>query len=222
MIIDFNVDVGEGGPHDAPLIALADSVNIACGGHAGSPELMKETIAFAAGKNIGAHPGYEDRKNFGRLPLSTTLALSPKEIATSVARQIEALAKLTSLHHVKPHGALYNQAQQDEVVAKAILDGILQVLPTTKIFTLPDGALAKLARETGHKVIGEGFLDRGYQASGQLIPRGQPGALITDPDKALAQAKELAAREDIQTLCVHADSSEALALLQTVRREIQQ
>ena len=215
MTLDFNVDAGEGGPHDAALIALADSVNIACGGHAGSPDLMRQTLELAEGKNVGAHPGYEDRENFGRHPLD----LAPGKLSTSVAHQIEALAQLSSLHHVKPHGALYHQAQGNEALAQAILDGISKVLPITKIFTLPGGSLAQLAAEAGHEVVGEGFLDRGYLPNGQLIPRGQPGDLITNPAQALLQARGLIARSDIKTLCVHSDSPEALKLLQTIRRE---
>ena len=214
MIIDLNVDAGEGGLLDAELIALADSVNIACGGHAGDLDSMRRTIDLSQGKNIGAHPGYDDRENFGRLPLD----LPPQEISAAVARQVEALAALTPLHHVKPHGALYNQAQQNEAIAQAIITGISTILPQTKIFTLPGGALSRAAEVAGHQVIGEGFIDRGYQSNGQLIPRGQPGDLITDPTEALAQAKTLTMRNDIGTLCVHSDSPEALELLKAIHQ----
>ncbi|MEN8693459.1 MAG: LamB/YcsF family protein [Akkermansiaceae bacterium] len=214
MTITLNVDAGEGGLLDASLIALADSVNIACGGHAGDLDSMQRTITLAEGKHIGAHPSYEDRENFGRHPLT----LPPEEISSTVARQVGTLAQLTPLQHVKPHGALYNQAQQDEAIAEAIITGISTILPSTKIFTLPGGALARAAAAAGHQVIGEGFIDRGYQANGQLIPRGQPGGLITDPIEALAQAKTLAARDDIDTLCIHSDSPKALELLKAIHQ----
>lgn len=213
MNIDLNVDLGEGGAHDAELIRLATSVNIACGGHAGDLETMRHTVELAQGKSIGAHPGYEDRENFGRLPLD----LSPEEITESVARQIRALAALTPLHHVKPHGALYNQAQTDPVIAQAIIEGVLRVLPQTIVYTLPHGELSKAAHAADQLVHGEGFIDRGYQPNGQLIPRDQIDALITDPAQALAQTKCLAAREDIQTLCVHGDSKGALEILRMAR-----
>lgn len=212
MNIDLNVDLGEGGAHDEELIRLAISVNIACGGHAGDLETMKRTVALAQGKNIGAHPGYEDRENFGR----RILELPPQTVTDFVAHQIEALAEFTPLHHVKPHGALYNQAQKDPVIAQAIIEGVSKVLPQTILFTLPNGELSKAAIKLGHTVHGEGFIDRGYQENGQLIPRGQAGALITDLTEALEQARQLATRNDIQTLCVHGDSKAALALLKAV------
>lgn len=212
-MIDLNVDLGEGGANDAELIRLATSVNIACGGHAGDLETMRRTVELAQGKKIGAHPGYEDRENFGRHPLE----LSPEEISKLVAQQIKALRQFTEIHHVKPHGALYNQAQTDPAIAQAIIEGASNVLPQTIIFTLPDGELSKAACISGHHVWGEGFIDRGYQSNGQLIPRGQPGDLITDSAEALAQAKQLSERNDIQTLCVHGDLAEALEFLQMVR-----
>lgn len=212
MNIDLNVDLGEGGSNDAELIRLATSVNIACGSHAGDLKTMRHTVELAQGKNIGAHPGYEDRENFGRLPLD----LSPREISESVALQIEALAELTEIHHIKPHGALYNQAQGEPIIAKAIIKGISKVLPQTIIYTLPNGELTKAALSAGHQVWGEGFIDRGYQENGQLIPRGQPGDLITDSAETLVQAMRLTTQDEIQTLCVHGDSKKALVMLEIV------
>lgn len=216
-MIELNVDAGEGGKNDAELIRLTDAVNIACGGHAGDLETMKQTIKLAKGKKIGAHPGYPDRENFGRSPL----ALSAEEIASFVASQIEVLTSLTPLNHVKPHGALYNQAQADEAIAGAILEGVSRVLSTTTIYTLPQGILARLAKEAGYKVVGEGFMDRGYQANGQLIPRGEAGAIIIDPEEAVVQAQWLSREGRIGTLCVHGDSPIALSCLQKVSAFIQ-
>jgi UPF0271 protein len=216
-MIDLNVDIGEGGSNDATLITLATSVNIACGGHAGDFSTMRETVALAQEKKIGAHPGYEDRANFGRVPLN----LSSQKISDSLSWQIEALASLTPLHHVKPHGALYNQAQNDLVIAEAIVAGMTKVLPRTSIYTLPQGELAQVAQSVGHKVIGEGFIDRGYQENGQLVPRGEHEDLLTDPEKAIAQAVHLASLEEIETLCVHGDTPTAISLLRAVKIALQ-
>jgi UPF0271 protein len=215
MMIDLNVDLGEGGAHDAELTALASSVNIACGGHAGDEKSMLRAVglARASGTAIGAHPSYEDREEFGRRHLDLTW----EEIADSVAWQVEALARISPLHHVKPHGALYNQAQGDEEIARAVVEGISRVLPETLIYTLPGGELARVALEKGHRVWGEGFIDRGYQEDGRLIPRGEKGALIEDVEEAVAQAMRLAEREEIETLCVHGDGLRAVEILTKLR-----
>ncbi|MDB4142279.1 LamB/YcsF family protein [bacterium] len=217
MTIDLNVDLGEGGANDETLTALASSVNIACGGHAGDDETMVRAVELALlhGSAIGAHPSYDDPENFGRRALDLPL----DEVTASVARQVAALAQHADLHHVKPHGALYNQAQNDPDLAHAIIVGISQILPSTLIYTLPQGALAQAALNAGHRVAGEGFIDRGYQSNGQLIPRSEPGALL-DGEAAIAQARRLAQRSDIATLCVHSDSPEALHLLKKVRESL--
>ena len=215
MMIDLNVDLGEGGAHDAELIALASSVNIACGGHAGDVESMRRAVerARALGAAIGAHPSYEDREGFGRRPLE----LPTDEIADSIAWQVEALARISPLHHMKPHGALYNRAQVDEEVARAVVEGISRVLPETLIYTLPGGALAWVALEKGHRVWGEGFIDRGYGEDGKLIPRGEEGAVIEDLELAVKQAVRLAEREEIETLCVHGDGAKGVEILTRLR-----
>jgi len=179
---------------------------------------MSRAVALALqhGSAIGAHPSFPDRANFGRRALELPLL----EITRSVVSQIEALARLADLHHVKPHGALYNEAQREEDLAEAIVEGVSRVLPTTIIYTLPGGALARAAREAGHEVAGEGFIDRGYQENGELVPRSDPGALLAGQD-ALEQALRLAARGDIATLCVHGDSPEALSLLREVRARLE-
>ncbi len=214
MTIDLNVDLGEGGEHDEALTALASSVNIACGGHAGDENSITRAVTLAKkyGAAIGAHPSYDDPENFGRRALDLPLA----EVTDSVSRQIEALAKHADIHHVKPHGALYNQAQSDPALAGAIIAGITRFLPSTLIYTLPKGALADAATEAGHRVAGEGFIDRGYQPNGQLIPRSEPGALLNG-EAAITQALQLAERSDIATLCVHGDSPDALALLKNAQ-----
>lgn len=218
MTIDLNVDLGEGGAFDHELTALASSVNIACGGHAGNIESMKIAADAAIQHQvaIGAHPSFPDREHFGRRELDLPLS----QVSDFVAEQIENLATITRIHHIKPHGALYNQAQREPELAAAILKGINQVLPKTLIYTLPEGCLAEAARSEGHLVIGEGFLDRAYLPNGQLKPRSQRNAVLEDPAEVLAQTLKLAQSQQHQTLCLHSDSKDALTRLTSIRKTL--
>lgn len=233
--IDLNSDLGEGGLRDRELLALATSANIACGGHAGDDRTMRKTLAacLLRGVAIGAHPGYEDRESFGRRPLQ----LSPSAVASQVSRQLERLAKMAgeagaSIHHVKPHGALYNQADRQPELADAITSAVQQVLPGCQLYAPPAGALAAAAAAAGIPVRLEGFADRRYRPDGTLVPRGQPGACILCPDEAAAQALEIACHRRVRTLggtllalpaeslCVHGDGPEAVELLRAVRQAL--
>lgn len=215
--IDLNVDLGEGGADDALLLALATSANIACGAHAGSADLMRRTIemALAAGVAAGAHPGYEDRENFGRLEM----ALPPGKVTDSVAWQVEAfaLAAGDQFHHVKPHGALYNQSNRNRALADAVIAGVGKISPGITIYAPPEGALALAARAAGMPVMAEGFADRRYRADGSLVPRSEPGAVIHEVEEAVAQALVLAGSGRFDTLCVHGDCRHAAELLQAIR-----
>lgn len=221
--IDLNADLGEGGTQDAALLELVSSANIACGGHAGNEETMQRSIelALASGVAIGAHPGYEDREHFGRLAMVMPL----DEVTNLVRRQIEALASLagcagTRLHHVKPHGALYNQASRDPLLAAAVVAGIASVSPDLILYALPASALAEAGREAGLAVCAEGFADRRYREDGSLMPRGEPGAVIKDVAAAVAQALEIASNGKVETLCVHGDGATAVAILRAVRARL--
>lgn len=218
--IDLNADLGEGGPEDEALIGLVSSANIACGGHAGDEETMRRSIrwAKAAGVAIGAHPGYEDPEHFGRramvLPLDTVTEL--------VERQVKKLATLAAeegatLHHVKPHGALYHQAGRDPLLADAVVTGIKKVSPELILFAQPGTALAKEAEKAGLTVCTEGFADRRYRDDGSLMPRGEPGAVIKDVESAVAQAMEIVSSGRMETLCVHGDGTTATAILSALR-----
>jgi UPF0271 protein len=215
--IDLNADLGEGGTDDAALLALVTSCNIACGGHAGSDEIMRRTVELAnsAGVSIGAHPGYEDRENFGRREMT----LSLQAVTDLVARQVEKLAGFAGgqLHHVKPHGALYNQANRNDLLAGAVVEGVMGISPTLMLYAPPSGALAKAARAAGFVVRPEGFADRRYRTDGSLVPRSEPGAVISDIDEAVAQALELASGGVIETLCVHGDGARAVEMLRAIR-----
>jgi UPF0271 protein len=223
-MIDLNADLGEGGSEDELLLGLVSSCNIACGGHAGSDEIMRRTLAraLAAGVAIGAHPGYEDRENFGRRELQMT----PQAVTELVVRQVGKLAALAqetgaSLDHVKPHGALYHQANRDLSLAAAVIAGVLEISPALQLYAPPDGALAAAARAAGVIVRAEGFADRRYQNDGSLQPRSQPGAVIEDPAEAVAQALALAGSGRFETLCVHGDGAHAATLLRAVRSALE-
>ena len=215
--IDLNADLGEGGMEDAALLGLVTSCNIACGGHAGSDEIMRRTVelANAAGVSIGAHPGYEDRENFGRLEMNLPLQI----VTDLVARQVEKLAGFAGhLHHVKPHGALYNQANRDDLLAAAVVEGVRKISPSLMLYAPPNGALAKAGRAAGLIIKAEGFADRRYREDGSLVPRSEAGAVISDIDEAVAQAMALARGGVMETICVHGDGAHAVAMLREIRK----
>lgn len=233
--IDLNADVGEGGLRDAALIALVSSANIACGGHAGDESSMRAAIdtSLAAGVAIGAHPGYEDRENFGR----RTLDLSPDAVAESVARQVSRMVEITAraggvVHHVKPHGALYLQADRDPALAAAVVEAVTGILPGCGFYVPPAGCLATAGAAAGLRVRAEGFMDRRYAEHGQLVCRSLPDAMIEEVDDAMAQALEIARNRRVrtvaggsvempaETLCVHGDSARAVEILSAVRRAL--
>ena len=221
--IDLNADLGEGGTQDAALLELVSSANIACGGHAGDEETMRRSIdlALASGVAIGAHPGYEDREHFGRLAMTLPLGM----VTALVRRQIAKLSDLATtagacLHHVKTHGALYNQASRDPLLATAVVAGITSVSPELILYALPGSALAEAGRAAGLTVCAEGVADRRYRLDGSLMPRGEPGAVIKDVDAAVAQALGIVSSGRVETLCVHGDGVTAVAILRALRYKI--
>jgi len=220
-MIDLNADLGEGGSDDEALLALVTSCNIACGGHAGSDEIMRRTVELArsSGVAIGAHPGYEDRANFGRRELELPL----QEVMDLVARQVEKLSQITvgKLHHVKPHGALYNQANRDAKLAAEVIEGIRKISPHAIIYALPLSTLTEAAKAAGMQVMAEGFADRRYRQDGSLVPRTEPGAVISNIEEAVAQALELARSQTIQTLCIHGEGQHAVAMLKALREALE-
>ena len=230
--MDLNVDLGEGGPCDAALMALASSVNIACGGHAGNEETIHRTVqlALAAHVAIGAHPGYEDPAHFGR----RAMALAPEEIRSLIHRQLERfLAIHPALHHVKPHGALYHQADQDEATATALISAIAEIQPRTILYCPPHGWLAKVAEKFHLTTCHEAFIDRRYQNDGSLCPRSDPRALIQSPTEALSQALQISLEKKVltiqktliplpaQTLCIHGETDAAVTLLRLTRNALE-
>lgn len=212
---DLNCDLGEGAGHDAALMPLITSANIACGGHAGDLATMRATVALAQrhGVAIGAHPGFADRENFGR----HELVMAPEAVRSLVREQIELLRSIAPVRHVKPHGALYNMAARDAAVAGAISSAVHETDPALVVFAPANSALALAALAHGLRVANEVFADRAYQPDGTLTPRSESGALIRDGRVAVAQVLRMI-REGVvratdgtdipivaDTVCVHGD-----------------
>ena len=220
MQIDLNSDLGEGCEHDADLIPLITTANIACGFHAGSAEIAYRTMQTALQHNvrIGAHPGFADREHFGRRELS----LEPNAIYQQCIYQIGALSALAQslgakLSHVKPHGALYNMACRDASVAQPVVDAVaLFGLP---LIGLPNSQLEVLCRGKC-SFVAEGFADRRYQPNGALVPRSQPDAFVTDPNDAVDQVLRLMSEIGIHTICVHGDNPKALEFVRALRKTL--
>ncbi len=224
--LDLNCDLGEGGAHDAELMSLVTSANLACGAHAGDAATMRAAVALAQrhGVAIGAHPGFADREHFGR----RELRLSPEEIRRLVRGQIEALRALAPLRHVKPHGALYNLAARDATVARAVAEAVHDVDAALVLVGLADSVSLAAGREAGLRVAGEFFADRGYAPDGTLAPRGTPGALL-GVEAAVAQTLSFAQTGQVratdgtdlaveaETVCIHGDGPHALELARALR-----
>jgi 5-oxoprolinase (ATP-hydrolysing) subunit A len=238
--IDLNSDMGECGTPEGlaietEMMPLITSVNIACGGHAGTPDLMRRTAQRAAhcGVAIGAHPGFRDPEHFGR----TEQTLSAEEIEDLVANQIHTLATVLAqdrltLTHVKPHGALYNMAGRDAEIARAIVRAVHAVDRTLLLYALADSELAKAGKSSGLVVVQEAFIDRAYRADGSLVPRSERRALLVTEAEMRHQLHRLMTgsvmsieRSSVQiqadSLCLHADTLQAVPLARMIRQEIQ-
>lgn len=235
MSIDLNADLGEG-MDDAAIMPLLTSANIACGMHAGDPETMEKTVELALehGIRIGAHPGYADRENFGRKPA----ALSPRAVESLVLYQIAALdgfvrSRHSKLSHVKPHGALYNQAAEDPSLARAIAQAIGRLDPKLVLVGLAGSRLIDAGREAGLPVAEEAFADRRYLPTGRLSPRTRLGSVLEDPQEAAAQAALIATQAAViaeggsrisvraDTLCLHGDTPGARSIALAIRRKLE-
>src|ERR1035437_3501244 len=203
MKMDLNCDMGEGCGNDAALMDYVSSANIACGYHAGDAATMGKTVEIALEKSvsIGAHPGYPDRENFGR----TAMSMSAKEIIAIVTDQVSTLGAIVqkmggTLTHVKPHGALYNQAARDTELAAAIAEAVHAFDPRLVLFGLSGSVSITEGERSGLTVASEVFADRTYQRDGSLSPRGSAGALIQETPKALAQAMQMLTSGTVTTL----------------------
>ncbi|MCS6857495.1 MAG: LamB/YcsF family protein [Sandaracinaceae bacterium] len=220
----LGIDAAESEGESEDLYACAHVLYIACGGHAGSPVLMEKAISFCTrlGIGIGAHPSYPDREGFGRRSLSIPL----EALADSVAAQCQALNHVAkrfgaSITHFKLHGALYHDANQNERIAQAVLGAALEVLGSLIIVGPQGGALRAFAERHGLPFHPEGFADRRYRPDGSLLPRTEPGALISNPEEALSQVKGLIAKGYL-AIGLHSDSPNALAIGQRIRKMLEE
>jgi UPF0271 protein len=229
MHIDLNCDMGEIPEHIADgtqeaLMRSITSVNIACGGHAGDEGMMKTTIeqALRWSLTIGAHPGYPDRANFGRLEMGLPL----NEVENTVFEQVQALATIaetfaTAIVHVKPHGALYNQAVKCPDLAGAIAAGVARFSKDVVLVGLAGSPMLDAFRAAGFRVAAEAFADRRYESDGTLRSRKFDDALIRDPALAGEQALRIAKEGRAQTICIHSDTPGAPRIAETVASMLQ-
>jgi 5-oxoprolinase (ATP-hydrolysing) subunit A len=236
--IDLNADLGEaddqaGRAIEHDLLGLVTSAHIACGGHAGDDETMRATVraALDAGVRVGAHPSYPDRAGFGRRPME----MAPSDLASSLTDQIGALVQVAAslgatVCSVKPHGALYGQVGASAATFDVLLGVVVDRCGPDTSLVLPSGAPAVAwAEKAGVTVLEEGFADRAYTADGGLVARQRPGSVYRDPTQAAAQALGLAGRGTVvaadgttlslavDTICLHGDSPNALAMARAVR-----
>ena len=242
MSMDLNCDMGElpeaiaDGTQEALLRSIT-SANVACGGHAGDERTMRTTIeqAMRAGVAVGAHPGYPDRENFGRLELK----MSAEAVANSVYEQVRALAEVAAkfgakLVHVKPHGALYNQAVKNRELAEAIAKGVAKYSKDLVLMGLAESLMLEVFRKAGFAVAAEAFADRRYEPDGTLRSRKFENALIRDPAEAAKQALSIAqcgivtahdgteVKLSAQTICIHGDTPGAPEIAATVARMLRE
>jgi len=234
--LDLNADVGEGDPDaDEALLGLVTSANVACGLHAGDAHTMRATVALAIrrGVGVGAHPGYDDREGFGRRPMNLTAA----EINDLLLYQLGALdamarAEGTVLRHVKPHGALYNQAETDSALAGAIIAAVRAFDPDLRLVGRAGSAMARVAHSLGHPFRPEAFADRRYRPDGALLSRSEPGAVLTDVEEVARQVRVLITDGEVvasdgsrvpiafETLCLHGDTPGSGLLGARIREEL--
>jgi UPF0271 protein len=240
--IDLNADVGERPEalidgSEEKIMSLISSANIACGGHAGDENTMRQVLNLCATHGIaaGAHPSYPDRQNFGRVEMR----ISIEEIQNTVFEQVRTLGKIAGehkikLHHVKPHGALYNVAARDRNVAEAIARGVALWGRDLILVGLAGSIMLEAWKEMGFHVAAEAFADRVYESNGELRSRTKPDALITDPERAAQQAIGIIKNQKVyaidgakvsiqaQTICVHSDTPNAEKIISTLRARLKQ
>ena len=220
MLLD--IDLGELPDEPEALYACAHLANVACGGHAGDDASMRRAVALciAHGTKIGAHPSYPDREGFGR----RTIEMDPAALSAAIASQCERLRIIAAesgaeVRYVKAHGALYHDARRSEAVAEALVQGVRAGLGSVVcVLGPPSGALVtEVHRTTNFEYLKEGFADRGTRADGTLVPRDEPGALVTDPAEAARQAVALARSGGVDAVCCHGDTPGAVEIARAVR-----
>lgn len=235
MQLDFNCDLGEGLPNDAVLMQHISSCNIACGGHAGNVSTIDTTIDLALkyGVKIGAHPSFPDKQNFGR----KFLKMSSSKLQQSIEKQLQLFLdrlKLQKgqLHHVKPHGALYNSATKDKEVALAIVKAVKKYDENTFLYVPFNSEIERVAKLYSIKVKYEVFVDRNYNDDGSLVARSEKKAVIHNKEFALEHIKRMALYSQIKTVtgklintkadtfCIHGDNITAVEILQYLNNNL--
>jgi len=240
LSVDLNCDMGESFGawqmgNDAALMDFVSSVNVACGFHAGDASVIRQTIETAISKNVavGAHPSFPDLQGFGRREIK----MSASEVFDIVLYQIAAVKGIcessgAKLHHVKPHGALYNQAAKDENLAEAIAKAVKAIDGKLILYGLAGSVLISEAEKLGLQTASEVFADRTYQADGSLTPRSQPNALIENTEKAAAQVWQMISEKTVmttdgekialfaETVCIHGDGAHALDFAKTIHAQL--
>lgn len=235
MQVDINCDMGEGMPNDAALMPYIHSANIACGRHAGSLELMEHTmrLCHAFQVNIGAHPGFDDKEHFGR----KEMRLERNELYELFYRQVKEAFEMAmklglKLHHVKPHGALYNMAAENREMAATLAEATMRVDPDLVFYGLSGSCMIAAAEAVGLRTANEVFADRNYSSNGKLLPRSHPNAVINEPEAALIHARSMIFSKEIHTsegtiisveadtLCIHGDHPAALDIARALHSSL--
>jgi UPF0271 protein len=218
----LNLDAGEHDDEPEELWQLFDILAIACGGHVGDHASMTRVLTACArhGIRAGAHPSYPDREHFGR----RSIEIPARELTAAIEAQCCALREAARplgllIDYVKPHGALYHDASRERSIADAVLRGVTNALGCPTVIGPPHGALLEAAAAANLRYLREGFADRTTRPDGSLTPRTEPNALITDPEAAAHRARSLL---EIDTICVHADTPNALAVARAVRHAVRQ
>ena len=240
LSVDLNCDMGESFGawkmgNDAELMNYVSSVNIACGFHAGDATVMRKTVETAIKKRlaIGAHPSFPDLQGFGRREIK----MSAQEIFDIVLYQVSALKGICEalggkLHHVKPHGALYNQAAKDCEIAGSIAKAVKAIDKNLIFYGLSGSCLISEAEKIGLRTASEVFADRTYQSDGSLTPKNQPNALIKNNEQAVSQVLQMVTKQSVtttenktipikaETICIHGDGENALEFAREIRRKL--
>ncbi|KAB1065945.1 5-oxoprolinase subunit PxpA [Salibacter halophilus] len=232
--IDFNCDLGEGLDNEHLLMPYLSSCNIACGAHAGSVEVIDKVIelALSHGVKIGVHPSYPDKENFGRVVLEMT----DVELHESLKDQLQlfkerAAMQDATIHHVKPHGALYNLIAVDEEKAVIVSKAVKAIFDDVKLYVPFNSKIEKVARDQGIEIIYEAFADRNYNDDLTLVSRSEPDATITDKEQVVTHVKRMFEESKVKTIqdnerdikaetfCLHGDNEKAIEILKTLHQE---
>ena len=234
--IDLNADIGEGAEFDAELLKIISSASIACGGHAGNEEIMRQTLKMAKKNGVvcGAHPGFMDKENFGRVRLDLPI----KQLQAQIKHQLQLIQKIAdeenvALRYVKLHGALANMCAEDEKLAIKIYEIVAQHNRDLAILALDNSAQITAANKLGLNYIREAYADRTYDSKGLLVARSEPNAIIIDNKQAIEQCLRLAKNGEIKaidgtiinskarSICLHGDNPHALEMAQQISKAMQ-